>query len=217
MQVMFKEGKIAKLLLGAAILAGSAQVALAGKFEKPGVDVASATVYANTLPPMGYVDFCSRDEDECKFAGGKADQLALTTDAWDQVIQVNRYVNTRIRPVTDLALYGVMDYWTYPVDAGDCEDYVLLKKRQLSALGFSPDKLLITVVLDERNEGHAVLTIPTDKGDYVLDNRRNEILRWDQTGYTFLKRQSQPQANQWVSLQKAPATSSPAVSSAGTN
>jgi predicted transglutaminase-like cysteine proteinase len=62
---------------------------------------------------------------------------------------------------------------------------------------------LITVVLDENREGHAVLTVVTNKGDYVLDNRRMEILRWDQTGYLYLKRQSQPAANEWVSLQKS--------------
>ena len=79
----------------------------------------------------------------------------------------------------------------------------LLKKRYLPELGFNADELLITVVLDEHNEGHAVLTVVTNKGDYILDNRRREILRWDDTGYKFLKRQSQPTSNQWVSLQKS--------------
>ena len=95
------------------------------------------------------------------------------------------------------------DFWTYPTVAGDCEDYVLLKKRYLQNMGFNPDVLLITVVLDENRQGHAVLTIPTSRGDIILDNRREEILRWDATGYIFLKRQSQQQANQWVSLQKS--------------
>ncbi len=152
--------------------------------------------------PIGYVEFCGRGEQECKFAGGKIERLALTDKSWDQLRQVNRYVNTKIRPATDMDLYGKPDYWTYPIDAGDCEDYVLLKKRYLEGLGVNADELLITVVLDENNEGHAILTVPTDKGDLVLDNRRPEILLWNQSGYTFLKRQSQPQSNQWVSLQK---------------
>ena len=187
-------------------MGGAAIADQAKHFEKPGFDQAIAIVYAQTLPPIGYVDFCARGEAECKFASGKNETLPLTTDTWDQIQQINRYVNARIRPVTDIANYGVFDYWTYPVDSGDCEDYVLLKKRDLAQVGINADQLLITVVLDENNEGHAVLMIPTDKGDYVLDNRRNEILRWDQTGYTFLKRQSQHQANQWVSLQPTPST-----------
>ena len=207
------QGIISNLMLAAVLVTGSAQAATSGRFEKPGLDAPSAVVYGKTLPPMGYVDFCGRGEEECKFANGKTETLPLSTEAWDQIQQVNRYVNAHIRAATDIALYGVPDYWTYPVDAGDCEDYVLLKKRDLGQIGINADQLLITVVLDENNEGHAVLTIATDKGDYILDNRRNEVLRWDQTGYTYLKRQSQQQSNQWVSLQKTPAASNPAVAS----
>jgi len=173
-----------------------------GNFEQP-AHVPHAAEFGKAIPPMGYVAFCGRGEDECKFAGGKAVPLTLTSENWDQIEQVNKYTNTKIRPATDMELYHVPDYWTYPVTAGDCEDYALLKKRYLVGMGFSPSQLLMTVVLDENHEGHAVLTVVTNKGDYVLDNRRNEILRWDDTGYTFLKRQSQPQANQWVTLQKS--------------
>ena len=60
--------------------------------------------------------------------------------------------------------------------------------------------LLITVVLDERREGHAVLTVATQAGDFVLDNRRNEVLLWNETGYTFLKRQSQQDPRRWMAL-----------------
>ncbi len=173
-----------------------------GNFEKP-TNTAHATEFGKSIPPMGYVAFCGRGEDECKFSGGKATPLALTTENWDQIEQVNHYTNTKIRPVSDMELYHLPDYWTYPVTAGDCEDYALLKKRYLVGMGISPSQLLMTVVLDENHEGHAVLTVVTNKGDYVLDNRRNEVLRWDDTGYTFLKRQSQLQANQWVTLQKS--------------
>jgi predicted transglutaminase-like cysteine proteinase len=190
------------LVLGVVLAGPASEANSLGNFEKPAANMPAAIVYGSTLPPIGYVEFCGRGEEECKFAGGKIERLALTDKSWDQLRQVNRYVNTKIRPATDMELYGKPDYWTYPIDAGDCEDYVLLKKRYLQGLGVSADELLITVVLDENNEGHAVLTVPTDKGDLVLDNRRPEILLWNQTGYTFLKRQSQPQSNQWVSLQK---------------
>jgi predicted transglutaminase-like cysteine proteinase len=174
-----------------------------GNFDPPPVGAYNATVYGKALLPVGYVDFCGRGESECQFRGGKVESLAITTENWDDLVQINRYVNTKIRPVSDMELYHKPDYWTYPTTAGDCEDYVLLKKKYLVDLGFNPDQLLITVVLDENREGHAVLTVVTNKGDYVLDNRRMEILRWDQTGYLYLKRQSQPAANEWVSLQKS--------------
>ena len=46
-------------------------------------------------------------------------------------------------------------------DAGDCEDFVLLKRKKLIAGGFSPSDLLITVVRKPDGEGHAVLTLRT--------------------------------------------------------
>jgi len=140
---------------------------------------------------------------ECQFSGGNTQPLVITTEIWNTVQDINRTVNHDIKPATDIDLYGVADYWTYPVDKGDCEDYVLLKKRYLTEVGIKPEAILITVVLDEHREGHAILTLVTDKGDYILDNRRSEILRWDETGYLFLKRQSQGMAKEWVSLQKS--------------
>ncbi len=195
---------VGTVLTLAMLMATSANAVKNETFMKPVHNIPEATEYGKSLPPAGYVAFCGRGEAECKFKDGKYDRLQVTTANWDQIAQVNHYVNTKIRPATDKEVYGTPDFWTYPVDAGDCEDYVLLKKRYLEGMGFNPDILLITVVLDENNEGHAVLTIPTNTGDFILDNRRAEILRWDDTGYIFLKRQSQPQATQWVSLQKQP-------------
>ena len=54
-------------------------------------------------------------------------------------------------------------------------------------------------VIDEKGEGHAVLTLVTDRGDFILDNKTSTILPWRQTGYTFIKRESQD-AIAWVSL-----------------
>ena len=71
-------------------------------------------------------------------------------------------------------------------------------------LGWPREALLVTVVLKEKNEGHAVLTVTTDKGDYVLDNLNKNILLWSATGYRFVKRQPQGNSNVWVSLDRQP-------------
>ena len=60
-----------------------------------------------------------------------------------------------------------------------------------------------------------MLIVTTDKGDFVLDNRRNEVLRWSDTGYTFLKRQSAEDPRQWVSLSPKGSLDSGAVSAGG--
>lgn len=207
---MWVRGVLSAACLGLVVLVLASTQVIAGqtssispeqKYLNPAPHQMSAVIFGKTLPPLGYVKFCGRNQNECRFLGGKAEKLQLTSEKWEQISQINAFVQTKIRPVSDMELYGVPDYWTYPTNAGDCEDFVLLKKRYLVGMGFSPDILLITVVLDETGEGHAVLTVVTDKGDYILDNRRTEILRWDATGYTFLKRQSQFAATGWESLQ----------------
>jgi predicted transglutaminase-like cysteine proteinase len=128
-------------------------------------------------------------------------ELLLTMQAWKELERINLWVNTHVKPMTDMDHWGVVDRWNYPDDGyGDCEDYVLLKRRLLIQLGWPREALLVTVVLDNEDEGHAVLTVTTDKGNYVLDNKRENILLWSKTGYRFVKRQSQSDPNVWVSL-----------------
>jgi predicted transglutaminase-like cysteine proteinase len=157
-------------------------------------------VYGEALPPVGYVDFCARHPDECKPLGGSQTKIKLSSERWRVLGEVNEFVNARIRPALDIDLHGVPEYWTIPTDAGDCEDYVLLKKRYLEELGFPVETLLITVVIEEQGGGHAVLTVRTTAGDFILDNRRDGIKRWSDTGYYFLKRQSQHNPLEWVAL-----------------
>jgi len=159
-----------------------------------------AATFGKASPPIGYVEFCARQPGECQAGENGTPRVHLTPERWNLIYQVNTFVNGKIAPMSDQALYGKPEYWTLPTDAGDCEDYLLLKKKYLEGLGFNTENLLITVVLDEKSEGHAVLTVTSDAGDFVLDNRRNEILRWSDTHYKFLKRQSQRNPREWVSL-----------------
>jgi predicted transglutaminase-like cysteine proteinase len=149
---------------------------------------------------VGFVKFCARNPADCRDTEPGTRRVPMSGERWRIVHQLNSYVNGKISPVSDADLYGEDEYWTYPAEAGDCEDYVLIKKRYLEELGFARSALLITVVLDEKNEGHAVLTLRTDEGDFVLDNRRNEIRRWSDLDYVFLKRQSERHPREWVSL-----------------
>jgi predicted transglutaminase-like cysteine proteinase len=164
---------------------------------------AAAAELGAALPPIGFVNFCKSNQASCVNSGTPVGSLRLTDRVWASLSAVNSAVNGAIVPMSDEELYGVPEFWTYPVQAGDCEDYLLLKKRNLEKLGFPSQSLLITVVLDEKDEGHAVLTVLTDKGDLVLDNRREDILNWRDTGYRFLKRQSREDAQEWVALSDA--------------
>ena len=163
--------------------------------------VAFMTAFGDTLPPIGYVTFCRENRDECRPGRRFADRIQLTPSKFREIVGINNDVNKAIAPVTDLELYGQPEVWAYPADnRGDCEDYVLLKRKKLIERGFPESTLLITVVRDENNEGHAILTVRTDKGDFVLDNKRREVMRWAETPYTFVKRQSERNPLVWISL-----------------
>ena len=162
--------------------------------------IAFMSSFGDTLPPIGYVNFCREHDSECRPAERFADRIQLTAAKFQEIVRVNDAVNTDVAPVTDLELYGQPEVWAYPSGKGDCEDYVLLKRRLLAARGFPESTLLITVVRDENNEGHAVLTVRTDRGDLILDNKRREVMRWADTPYTFVKRQSERNPLVWISL-----------------
>jgi predicted transglutaminase-like cysteine proteinase len=154
-----------------------------------------------TQPPPGWADFCAREPTECGGPATTPRDIALSWERWTDLVRVNNWVNETIKPLTDIEHWGVVERWSYPDDGyGDCEDYVLLKRRMLMRLGFPREALLVTVVRNQKNQGHAVLTVTTDKGDYVLDNQNKNVLLWSETGYRFIKRQSQANPNVWVSL-----------------
>jgi predicted transglutaminase-like cysteine proteinase len=173
--------------------------------------------FGDTLPPIGYVTFCQQHQADCRPGPRFADRIQLTQTKFRQIEEVNTAVNTEIAPETDLDLYGKPEVWAYPTTKGDCEDYVLLKRRILIERGFPESTLLITVVRDENSEGHAVLTVRTDKGDFVLDNKRREIVRWADTPYTFIKRQSEKNPLVWISLLPPETAPQTAVSASNSN
>lgn len=158
--------------------------------------------YSATRPPIGYLQFCRQNPGDCISSRAMPQRYTLTPTRLQELADVNDSVNRAIAPVTDKDLYGVAEMWTYPLDRGDCEDYVLLKRRVLMDRGWPPSSLLITVVRDTKGDGHAVLTVTTSAGDLVLDNQESDIRFWRDTPYDYLKRQSKSDPNAWVSLRR---------------
>jgi predicted transglutaminase-like cysteine proteinase len=159
------------------------------------------SIGSSSRAPIGWAEFCSENKRECDTRPMEARDVVLTPVAWQDLTRINRWVNSKIKPLTDMEHWGVVERWSYPTDGyGDCEDYVLLKRRMLVQAGWPRQALLITVVRDSRGDGHAVLTVKTDKGEFILDNQHEEILLWSETTYRFVKRQSQTDPNIWVAL-----------------
>jgi predicted transglutaminase-like cysteine proteinase len=157
-------------------------------------------VFGLAEPPYAFFDFCERMPAECDAGPLEVARIAGNSEQMAQLDRVNRTVNRDIKPATDMELYGVPDYWTIPTTKGDCEDYALLKRQLLMRAGWPASALLMTVVYDEHHEGHAVLTARTARGDYILDNKNDELRLWSQTPYQFLMRQSYINPRIWMAL-----------------
>ena len=174
---------------------------------------AHMTVVGKANPPIGHYEVCRTYVNECTGSYTDLGPIALTEPLWKAMLEVNYTVNSSITPLTDLEIFGVEERWAYPRSVGDCEDYALLKRKMLIDRGFSPSDLLLTVVLQPNGEGHAVLTVRTDHGDFILDNMRDRVLLWSDTEYTYLKRQASDQPSRWVKLRDGRAVAVASVSS----
>jgi predicted transglutaminase-like cysteine proteinase len=153
-----------------------------------------------TSQPIGHYEFCQSHRSECG-ANRNVNAVDMTDAKWELVRFVNNVVNTTITPMTDKEIYGKEEVWAYPTTAGDCEDFALLKRRILIQRGFSPANLLMTVVRKPDGEGHAILTLRTTRGDFVLDNLASTVKPWFDTNYSFIKRQSSANAGRWVTIE----------------
>ena len=161
----------------------------------------AAAVGSQTSVPWGWVDFCQRYAGECGPGTLPAQDITLDAKALADIKHVDIWVNSHVEPVTDMDHWGVVDRWDLPIDGkGDCEDYALFKRKILIQMGYPSQALLMTVVHDGADEGHAILTVKTDRGDFVLDNLNDSIRPWTDTGYAFVKRQSQENPNVWVKI-----------------
>lgn len=165
-------------------------------------------VHGQSLPPYGFVEFCRTHKQECHSPPANMQRFDASPQRLAQLDQINRGINAVVQPATDLEVYGVEEYWTFPGARGDCEDYVILKRHRLMKLGWPASSLLITVVRDEKGEGHAVLTARTQQGDFILDNKVNDVRLWRDTPYRYIMRQSYLSPMVWVSLDPR-ATASP--------
>ena len=164
--------------------------------------ITTASLAGNsTMAPIGWIGFCKKNPTDCNVPSVKATRVTLTDDIWNMLVVTNSSVNQTVEAASDMAHWGMNESWDYPTDGkGDCEDYALQKRKMLIKAGLARQALPITVVLDRHGDGHAVLMVRTDHGDFILDNQYREIMAWDRTGYTYLRRMSDENPNAWIAM-----------------
>jgi len=187
-----------------AALIGTALAALANAASAASLLPVRATgpiqVVGAAGPTHAWIRFCKRHPHECSVDLLQPAQISLNRQMWATLTAVNERVNSSILAITDQEHWGVVDQWDYPDDGmGDCEDIQLLKRKLLVEAGLPHRALRMAAVIDEQGQGHAVLMVLTDQGDIILDNKRNAILPWKQTAYTFVKREG-TNGKAWVAL-----------------
>ena len=162
--------------------------------------IAHMPTAGRTSQPIGHHNYCKIYHADCNIKTGNTKATKLTREHWNDMVEINSYSNQTVAPVTDQEYYGTEEYWTYPKSYGDCEDYVLMKRHMLMQRGWPASSLLITVVRQPNGDGHAVLTVRTDRADYILDNLNGKIRQWNETEYTYLKRQAVHHSGHWTTI-----------------
>jgi predicted transglutaminase-like cysteine proteinase len=144
------------------------------------IGITSTPAFARSKAPLGYQLMCLKTPAECK--GGGAGTVKATGDTLALLKRVNAKVNALITPRND----GHADVWSASATSGDCEDYVLAKRRALIKAGLPASSLRIAYVKTRGGVGHAILVVKTSKGDYVLDNLNRSVRPLSQSGYRII-------------------------------
>ncbi|MEA3535464.1 transglutaminase-like cysteine peptidase [Rhizobium sp. CC-YZS058] len=185
--------------LAACSLVAMATMALGAPAQRmmpPGLKSPYLSTGRPSMAPFAFVRFCVANADDCTASDGE-DTIVMSPERVAQLKSINGAVNRAITPQYDQVS---LDRWQADVTAGDCEDYALTKRRRLIGAGFAPAALRIAVARTWSGEGHAVLVVRTDRGDVVLDNRFDQIKRWNATDMRILKIQSGANPRLWFEL-----------------
>lgn len=178
--------------LSAVLLAMPAATASTLKKVNLGSPTQKIIERTSTRSPLGFQIFCLKNRTECR-AGGKS-SVSMDADLMGALKRVNMRVNSDISPRVDKG-----DVWAINVKYGDCEDYALTKRSKLISQGVSASALRIAYVKTRTGEGHAVLVVRADTGDFVLDNRTNKIWEWHQTRLNFIS-MSGANPQKWMAI-----------------
>lgn len=121
--------------------------------------------------------------------------LKLTKQLWKTILDVQREGN-KIIWQDDFVTWKKADFWEFPKEIGkkkyeDCDGITLWKMDALLKKGVDKDYLTMVVCYTEEKEGHAILCVTTDEGDYFLDNRFGSVVSYKELitkGYKLLYR-----------------------------
>lgn len=142
------------------------------------------------VAPFSFYKFCDRKPTRCA-PSQEVRQIPLDTENRKRLEEVQRGVNR--------SLSG-LEKWNDDATKNDCTDYALTKRSRLLDMGYPPSALLIAVAFVPSEEAHLLLVVVTDRGDFVLDNLRSTVVRWDQLPYRWVMRSTPQNPKTWQAI-----------------
>lgn len=155
-----------------------------GVFRSFAIPMKNFPVSARWAPIYRAISGCAgnacgqKDKDFANLVGAARQQGFLA-----KLDRVNRGVNGLIAYSRDKVVYGSLDHWAKPAEilkrgAGDCEDFAILKMAALVDAGVPAQSMSLVVLQDsEKGVFHAVLSVATGSGTFILDNVRNNVVK----------------------------------------
>ena len=155
-----------------------------GVFGSIAIPMRNFPVSARWAPVYRAIGNCSADACGGKNAGFAGIVKAAQGKGFrEKLAGINRGINGLIAYRRDKTVYGSADHWAKPAEilqrgAGDCEDFAILKMAALLGAGI-PAQSMSLVVLQDHHKGvfHAVLSVSTGSGTFILDNVRNTVVK----------------------------------------
>jgi len=224
---MFIRNLFASSALGVLVLAAQSNALSSAEavnvFEKGHEDVGEFTLEPSDTrflafkgpfveSTFGYGSFCEENPDHCGYKSDNRRVIVWDDAAQDLLASTNLTVNTMVQYRSDIENYNIEEKWALPdLGFGDCEDYVLEKRRLLLAEGVPSESMTIAYVkvpLSDvqpgEDRGHAVLIVRTNKGDRVLDNRADDVLRIQDTDYEYIAAINPLNDQEWMTIERLP-------------
>lgn len=135
------------------------------------------------IAPLAFQLFCLQHRDQCRKGGNSV--IPYSTRVAATLRRVNKTVNHSIHPRNEDG-----DTWSLSPSSGDCDDYVMTKRSLLLGQGFPAGALRMAVVKTSRGQNHLVLVVRTTAGEFVLDNRREDIVGLSRMPYRLVQMSS---------------------------
>ena len=136
-------------------------------------------VYSSPIPaakkapkpqPVAFSLYCLKNIDECPQKGPK--KVSLTPQLRSAISYVHHEVNAEIQPRAEAT-----DIWQADVAYGDCDDYVMTKRRRLIKAGVPATAMSLKIKKLADGQGHVTLLVRTTQGTFELDNLRSGVIR----------------------------------------